>query len=115
MKIQHHIDLLHRLEHRVVYLIRLDPAIRVGRHTPRIRFNTWSASVPSLSSYCAYIPAIPAFLALRTSSGVSSGDKYSVIMYSVCGSIASSCCLYASACSVVVMGGLVFGWARRIR
>jgi hypothetical protein len=55
-------------------------------------------------------PAIPADFALRTSSGLRSGERYKVIRNSISGAIFSSVALYFSACSVVVIGGVRFGW-----
>jgi hypothetical protein len=56
-----------------------------------------------------YKPAIPASFAFLISSGVNSGERYSVIRYSTLGSIFSKSSLYFSACSVVVTGGFKLG------
>lgn len=54
-------------------------------------------------------PTMPACFARRTSSGVSSGDKYRVMRNVTSGASFSSCALYVRACFVVVMGGLRLG------
>jgi len=60
-----------------------------------------------------YVPTTPARFALRISAGVSSGERYRVIKYWTVGSIFSRVALYSKACSVVVIGGLRFGFCGR--
>ena len=56
------------------------------------------------------LPTMPFALALATSSTVSCGDKYNVIKNLTFGSSRSNFSLYAKAISVVVTGGVKFGF-----